>query len=105
MKFIPLPLFSSVEFDNKSNIVSAASIPDFIAVCVPFIFGTFKNPGLQPTKQPPGNESFGTDYSIQGKYKIRNRLNVPDNHLHLMHELHKQYVYHFRILIEFLDDF
>ncbi len=60
--FGPLVLFSSVDFASKSKILSAASIPDFIAVWVPLIFGTFKNPGLQPTKQPPGNESFGTDY-------------------------------------------
>ncbi len=60
--FPPFVLFSSVEFFNKSNILSAAIIPDFIAVWVPLIFGTFKNPGLHPIKQPPGNESFGTDY-------------------------------------------
>jgi len=60
--FLPFVFFSSVDFDNKSNIDSAAIIPDFIAVCVPLIFGTFKNPGLHPTKQPPGNESFGIAY-------------------------------------------
>ena len=40
---------------------SAAVMPDFIAVCVPLIFGTFKNPAVHPTKQPPGNVNFGTD--------------------------------------------
>lgn len=53
--------FSSVALDNISKTDSAASIPDFIAVCEPLIFGTFKNPGLHPTKQPPGNDSFGID--------------------------------------------
>jgi hypothetical protein len=61
MECLPFVLFSSVVFDNKSKIVSAAIIPDFIAIWVPFNFGTFKNPGLHPTKQPPGNDNFGTD--------------------------------------------
>lgn len=49
-------LFPSV---NAANAASAASIPDFIALCVPLIFGTFKNPAVQPIKQPPGKVSFG----------------------------------------------
>jgi len=28
---------------------------------VPLIFGTFKNPAVQPIKAPPGKESFGID--------------------------------------------
>jgi len=57
---VPFVLLVSVELLIASKILSAASMPDFIAVCVPLIFGTFKNPGLQPAKQPPGNESLGT---------------------------------------------
>ena len=30
-------------------------MPDFIAVCIPFILGTFKNPAAQPINTPPGN--------------------------------------------------
>jgi hypothetical protein len=30
-------------------------------VCDPFIFKTFKNPALHPTKTPPGNTSFGIE--------------------------------------------
>ena len=45
-----------------SKALSAASIPDLMALCVPLILGTFKNPAPQPIKQPPGNESFGRDW-------------------------------------------
>jgi hypothetical protein len=45
-----------------SNILSAASMALFIALCVPLILGTFINPGEQPTKQPPGKVNFGIDY-------------------------------------------
>ena len=38
---------------------SAASIPLFMALCVPLIFGTFMKPGLQPIRQPPGKVSLG----------------------------------------------
>jgi hypothetical protein len=37
---------------------SAAVMPDFIAVCVPLILGTFRNPAVQPTRQPPGKGQF-----------------------------------------------
>ena len=36
-------------------------MPDFIAVCVPLIRGTFRNPAEQPISAPPGKTSFGTD--------------------------------------------
>ena len=39
---------------------SAASMPLFIAVCVPLIRGTLTNPAAQPISAPPGNASFGT---------------------------------------------
>ena len=42
-----------------SNAASAASIADFIAVCVPLIRGTFRNPAEQPISAPPGNTSLG----------------------------------------------
>ena len=45
--------------DNSLNAASAASIPDFMALWVPFILGTFKNPAVQPIKQPPGKVSLG----------------------------------------------
>lgn len=47
---------------TKSNTDSAANMPLFIALWVPFIFGTFINPGLHPIKQPPGKVSLGMDY-------------------------------------------
>ena len=46
-------------FDRASNADSAANIPLFIAVCVPFIFGTFMKPALHPINAPPGNTSCG----------------------------------------------
>mmetsp|Transcript_11174 Transcript_11174/g.33243 ORF Transcript_11174/g.33243 Transcript_11174/m.33243 type:complete len:263 (+) Transcript_11174:202-990(+) len=39
--------------------LSAASMPDFIAVCVPLIFGTLRKPAAQPTRAPPGKVSLG----------------------------------------------
>ena len=48
------------------KMASAASIPLFIAVWVPLIFGTFMKPGLQPINKPPGKVSFGTDY-VEGE--------------------------------------
>ena len=51
--------FSSV---IVSKIDSAASIPPFMALCVPFNRATFMKPGLQPAKHPPGNVSFGRHY-------------------------------------------
>ena len=54
-KAAPTPL-------SASKIASAAVIPDFIAVCVPLIFGTFRNPAVSPTSSPPGNVSFGIDW-------------------------------------------
>ena len=46
---------------SASNALSAANMPDFIAVCVPLIFGTFNMPAVSPTSTPPGNASFGMD--------------------------------------------
>ena len=40
-------------------ITFAASMPDFIAVCDPFIFEKFIVPALHPTKYPPGNSMLG----------------------------------------------
>mmetsp|Transcript_22690 Transcript_22690/g.75235 ORF Transcript_22690/g.75235 Transcript_22690/m.75235 type:complete len:215 (-) Transcript_22690:81-725(-) len=39
--------------------LSAASMPDFIAVCVPLILGTLRKPAAQPTRAPPGKVSLG----------------------------------------------
>ena len=38
-----------------------AIIPDFIALCIPLILGTFKNPAESPIKRPPGKVNFGID--------------------------------------------
>ena len=38
-------------------------VPDFIAVCVPFILGTFKKPAEHPIIAPPGNTGFGSDWN------------------------------------------
>lgn len=44
---------------RRSKAASAASIPDFIAVCAPLIFTAFKNPAAQPSSAPPGNVRRG----------------------------------------------
>jgi len=46
---------------NWLKMASEANMPLFIAVCVPLILGTFMSPGLQPTNNPPGKVSLGTD--------------------------------------------
>lgn len=46
---------------NTSKHASAASMPDFMAVCVPLILTAFRNPAEQPTSAPPGNVSFGSE--------------------------------------------
>jgi hypothetical protein len=45
---------------NWSKIASAATIPDFIAVCEPLILGTLRKPAEQPINAPPGNVNLGT---------------------------------------------
>ena len=40
----------------------AATMPDFIAVCVPLIFGTLRKPAVSPTSNPPGKVSLGMDW-------------------------------------------
>ena len=50
------------ESERASNMLSAASIPLFMALCVPLIFGTLRKPAAQPIKHPPGNVSFGKDW-------------------------------------------
>ena len=36
-------------------------MPDFIAVCVPLIFGTLRKPAASPISAPPGKVSRGID--------------------------------------------
>ena len=36
-------------------------MPDFIALCVPFIFSTLSVPASHPIINPPGKENFGKD--------------------------------------------
>lgn len=45
--------------DRASKAHSAASIPLFIAVCVPLILATFMKPAVQPMSAPPGKASCG----------------------------------------------
>ena len=45
--------------EKKSIIVSAASMPLFIAVCEPLILGMFKVPASQPINNAPGIYIFG----------------------------------------------
>ncbi len=46
---------------SLSYIAFPAYIPDFMAVCDPFIFKTFINPALHPTRTPPGKVNLGTE--------------------------------------------
>lgn len=77
----PLPAVGDFEtFSSsvtKSNTDSAANMPLFIALWVPFIFGTFINPGLHPIKQPPGKVSLGMDYTCK-KINISVNKFIPD---------------------------
>ena len=41
--------------------ISAAVIPDSIALWFPFIRGTFTRPAEHPSIKPPGKASFGID--------------------------------------------
>ncbi len=41
--------------------VSAATMPDFIAVWLPLILGTLTKPAAQPISAPPGKSSRGID--------------------------------------------
>lgn len=52
------------------KMASAASMPLFMAVWVPLIFGTFMKPGLQPISSPPGNVSFGMDCRGRGSRSL-----------------------------------
>ena len=60
-EFIILPSVAELWFSSErtSKMDSAATIPLFMALWVPFILGTFMKPGLQPIRQPPGNASLG----------------------------------------------
>ena len=80
ISFLKLAHLPSVEEEKFSSVMaskahSAASIPDFIAVWVPLILGTFINPGLQPIRSPPGNANFGIHYNGQWN-KILQILNI-----------------------------
>lgn len=56
-----LPLVVDPSLLRASNAHSAASIPDFIALCVPFTLGTFIKPAAHPTNAAPGMASLGMD--------------------------------------------
>lgn len=61
MKFKPLvaDLLTISGLKRVSKTASAPTIPLFMALWTPLIFGTLRNPELQPIKQPPGNVSLG----------------------------------------------
>ena len=42
--------------------LSAATIPDFIAVCVPLILAKFSVPASQPINNAPGMDIFGSEF-------------------------------------------
>ena len=44
---------------SASNAASAATMPDFIAVCVPLILGTLRKPAVSPIRAPPGKVELG----------------------------------------------
>ena len=48
---------------SRANTASAATMPDFIAVWLPLIFGTLRNPALSPISAPPGKSSRGIDWN------------------------------------------
>ena len=39
----------------------ARGMPDFIAVWLPLILGTLRNPAVSPIRTPPGNVNLGSD--------------------------------------------
>lgn len=39
-------------------------LPDFIAVWVPFILGTFMKPAEHPISAPPGKTGYGIDWNL-----------------------------------------
>lgn len=57
-------VFVSAEDDGctAAYAASAASMPLFMALCVPFILATFINPAEQPISAPPGKLRIGTDW-------------------------------------------
>mmetsp|Transcript_25610 Transcript_25610/g.65927 ORF Transcript_25610/g.65927 Transcript_25610/m.65927 type:complete len:243 (-) Transcript_25610:1255-1983(-) len=52
----------SGSFASSAKTASAASMPVFIAVCVPLILGTLTKPAEQPISAPPGKLSLGMDW-------------------------------------------
>lgn len=64
---IPAVSESTLSAVTLGKMASAASMPLFIAVWVPLIFGTFMKPGLQPMSIPPGKVSFGIDWTERGQ--------------------------------------
>lgn len=61
MAILPVVFPWTFSLVNWLKIASEASMPLFIAVCVPLILGTFIKPGLQPISNPPGKVSLGID--------------------------------------------
>jgi len=48
---------------SRAKTVSAATMPDFIAVWLPLIFGTLRNPAVSPISAPPGKSTSGIDWN------------------------------------------
>lgn len=62
--------------------------PDFIAVCVPFIFGTFKKPAEHPIIAPPGKTGYGIDWNLTSIIGIW-----------ITHESNKECTYHWQLTV------
>lgn len=59
---------AKTEFKKEKEIkvcstYSGRSIPDFIAVWDPFIFGTLRKPAEHPIIAPPGKTGYGIDWN------------------------------------------
>jgi hypothetical protein len=55
-----------------------ACVPDFIAVWVPFILGTFRKPAEQPMRAPPGKTRPGTACKQQVGFEVRISSYIPE---------------------------
>lgn len=73
---LPIVFDCRFSFVNWLKMASEASMPLFIAVCVPLILGTFMSPGLQPINNPPGKVSLGIDWRGKKKSILLSEYNM-----------------------------
>lgn len=57
---------------SAKNRVCFYPLPDFIAVWVPFILGTFKKPDEHPIIAPPGKAGYGIDWNLTSVTFVNN---------------------------------